>query len=160
MAAIDTLCPECDARLLVAPGQPLPACAACGKPFPGRGPAPAPDAAPSTCAVCGGSGFYVQKDFNQNLGCLIFLAGAALAPWTRYLSLVAGSALDLVLYLVLPTATICYTCRSVYRGYPRNPAHGAYDPNTAWERRPRAGPWEHKTRVPPPKAAPPGAAQA
>ena len=88
--------------------------------------------------MCGGKAFYRQKDFNQNLGCLIFLAGAALAPWTHYLSLLAGTLLDLILVAVLPTASVCYTCRSVYRGYPPDPAHEAYDPNVAWVHRPRA----------------------
>ncbi len=93
----------------------------------------------------------LQKDFNQNLGCLIFIVGAVLAPFTYYLSLLVGLALDLLLYLVLPYAALCYTCRSIYRGYPRNPEHTAYDPNTAWIHRPKDGPWARggSSSVPP-----------
>lgn len=141
MTGVDALCPDCDARVFLCPGDPPPPCPGCARPFPAQAPAPPPGAPLSGCGVCGGPAFYLQKDFNQNLGCLIFLAGAALAPWTHYLSLLAGTAIDLLLYLILPTAAVCYTCRSVYRGYPRHPAHAAYDPNVAWVHRPRQGPW-------------------
>jgi hypothetical protein len=110
--------------------------------------------------VCGGHSFYLQKDFNQNLGCLIFIVGAVLAPFTYYLSLLAGLVLDLILYFVLPYATLCYTCRSIYRGYPRNPEHAAYDPNTAWAHRPREGPWAERRGVSSPPADPPRSPQA
>lgn len=141
MIGVEALCPECDARIVRAPGEPPGDCPGCARPFPARAAAPAPAAPLSQCSVCGGSGFYLQKDFNQRLGCLIFVVGAALAPWTHYLSLVAGTLLDLGLYVFLPNASVCYTCRSVYRGYPRHPGHGAYDPNVAWAHRPREGPW-------------------
>lgn len=141
MTGADALCPDCDARVFLRSGDPPPPCPGCARPFPAQAPAPPPGAPLSGCSVCGGPAFYLQKDFNQNLGCLIFLAGAALAPWTHYLSLLAGTAIDLLLYLILPTAAVCYTCRSVYRGYPRHPGHSAYDPNVAWVHRPRQGPW-------------------
>ncbi|MEE9217711.1 MAG: hypothetical protein V3U98_01445 [Acidobacteriota bacterium] len=147
MASIDTLCPKCDQRLLLQPGAPTPECPHCRQPFPARAPAPPPESPLPACSVCGGSAFYLQKDFNQNLGCLIFLVGAVLAPFTHYLSLLIGLALDLVLYLALPYATVCYTCRSIFRGYPRNPDHGVYDPNTAWAHRPKEGPWAQPRRA-------------
>jgi hypothetical protein len=141
MKGIDALCPECNTRLQMPPGSAPPPCPGCSRPFPARAPAPGLEERLAGCSVCGGTGFYRQKDFNQNLGCLIFLGGAALAPWTHYLSLVAGTLLDLVLYAVLPTASVCYTCRSVYRGYPRDSSHEPYDPNVAWMHRPREAPW-------------------
>jgi hypothetical protein len=141
MIGVDALCPECEARVQMRPGEPVSDCPGCRRPFPAQQPAPDPRAPLAGCSVCGGSAFYLQKDFNQRLGCLIFIAGAALAPWTHYLSLVAGSLLDAILYFTLPNASVCYTCRSVFRGYPRRPEHGAYDPNVAWAHRPRGGPW-------------------
>lgn len=148
MIGVDALCPDCSTRLLLRPGEPPPSCPGCGRAFPARAPAPAAGSTLTACTVCGGPAFYLQKDFNQNIGCLIFLIGAALAPWTHYLSLVAGTVIDLALYFLLPTASVCYTCRSVYRGYPRNSEHGAYDPNVAWVHRPREGPWAHPSSGP------------
>jgi hypothetical protein len=150
MTGVDALCPECETRIQMRPGEPIPECPGCRRPFPALRPAADPRSPLEACSVCGGPAFYLQKDFNQRIGCLIFLAGAALAPWTHYLSLVAGSLLDGILYLTLPNAGVCYTCRSVFRGYPRHPEHGAYDPNVAWTHRPRSGPWA----VPPDPQAP------
>ena len=155
MAAIDTLCPSCDNRLRLEAGAPVPDCPGCHEPFPAQTPPPARQTLISGCTVCGGKAFYLQKDFNQNLGCLIFIVSAVLAPFTYYLSLLVGLALDLVLYLILPYATLCYTCRSIYRGYPRNPEHTAYDPNTAWVHRPKDGPWVRGGGTAPPEAGEP-----
>ena len=151
MTGVDTLCPDCSTRLFLKPGGLPPACPGCSRVLPMRLPAPAGSSILTGCTVCGGSAFYLQKDFSQRTGCLIFLVGAVLAPWTHYLSLLAGLVLDLILYVVLPLVSICYTCRSVYRGYARNPEHGAYDPNVAWTHQAREGPWA-------PAAAAPGRA--
>src|SRR5437016_10439935 len=100
---IELACPKCRARVVCrVPGTDdfQKNCAACGA-----------DAARPTSAMrerneidrcatigCGCADFYVQRDFSQKVGILVFVIGAALAPWTWYLSLVAAAALDWVLY--------------------------------------------------------------
>ncbi len=80
------------------------------------------------CPVCGCEDLYVQKDFNRKIGLAIVVAGAALAPFTPYYSsLFAAAAIDFLLYLVLPSCTVCYSCKSVIRGNEKNPAHAAFD---------------------------------
>jgi len=89
------------------------------------------------CIVCGEDKFYVQKAFNQKVGCLIIAAGAALVPWTYGLSLGVCAAVDWLLYKLLPSVTVCYVCRASYGGLPLNPDHRPYDLMTAqtWEAR-------------------------
>lgn len=79
------------------------------------------------CALCDSEHFYVQKDFNQGVGCLIVAIGAVLVPWTYGLSLGVCALIDLVLYRKLPNVAKCYVCKAVYRGGQRNPAHEAFD---------------------------------
>lgn len=87
--------------------------------------------------MCGEDKFYFQKDLNQGVGCIIIAIGAALGPWTWWLSLGACALLDYILYQVLPPLTVCYVCESGYRGFPVNPDHRAYDLPAAqtWEAR-------------------------
>lgn len=89
------------------------------------------------CVVCGDTKFFIQKDFNQKLGCAIVAAGAILVPWTYGLSLAAFALFDLALYSWLPMVTVCYVCSTRYRGLPLNPDHAKYDLMTAqtWEAR-------------------------
>ncbi len=87
------------------------------------------------CPVCDVDLFYVQKDFNRALGCSIVAIGALgylvlPQPWS--LVAIGGTALiDLCLYSLLPWIAVCYKCRSIYRGFPRSPAHKAFDLNVA-----------------------------
>ena len=69
------------------------------------------------CPVCGGRQFYLQKDFNQALGCLIMLIGIALVPWTFALSLPIFALFDWFLHKRVPTIVICYKCLSEFRGF-------------------------------------------
>ena len=43
------------------------------------------------------------------------------------LSLLASAAVDFLLYLMVADVTVCYACHAVYRGFPRNPQHSAFD---------------------------------
>jgi predicted RNA-binding Zn-ribbon protein involved in translation (DUF1610 family) len=79
------------------------------------------------CALCGSEHFYVQKDFDQRIGCLVVAIGAAFVPWTYGLSLAVCALIDLVLYARLPNVAKCYVCKATYRGGVRNPAHEAFD---------------------------------
>jgi hypothetical protein len=89
------------------------------------------------CAVCGDDKLYTQKDFDQRLGCLILVVGAALVPWTYGLSMGVCALADLLLYRALPPVTVCYVCKSRYRGLPLNPDHAPFELVTAqtWEAR-------------------------
>ncbi len=80
------------------------------------------------CPACGGALLYVQRDFNQKAGLAIVVLGAVLAPFTPYYaSLFAAALIDAGLYAALPEITICYRCQAHFRGFARNPAHGAFD---------------------------------
>jgi hypothetical protein len=57
--------------------------------------------------------------------------GAALSPFTYGISLLVCLALDLVLYLLVRDATLCYRCSAIYRGVVRNPRHVAFDLHTS-----------------------------
>jgi hypothetical protein len=79
------------------------------------------------CAVCGNTEFYLQKDFNPRLGLLIFALGVLFSYHTKFISLFVATAIDFVLYYVLPTVTICYQCRAIYRGFKENPEHQGFN---------------------------------
>ena len=80
------------------------------------------------CPACGSKQLYVQRDFNQKAGLAIVVVGAALAPFTPfYSSLIVAALVDAALYAVLPEITVCYRCHAHFRGFARNPEHGAFD---------------------------------
>ena len=113
-------------------------CRRCGCGIPLHGPAQGRlDAAVSRCAICGDDKFYIQKEFNQKVGCLVVGVGALFVPWTYGLSLAACALLDWALYRMLPWITVCYICGARYAGLPLDPGHKAFDLMTAqtWEAR-------------------------
>ena len=69
------------------------------------------------CPICGCRQFYLQKDFNQALGCLIMLVGIILVPWTYGLSLPVFAACDWILHKRVPSIAVCYKCLSEFRGF-------------------------------------------
>ena len=69
------------------------------------------------CPVCQCRQFYIQKDFNRGLGCLIVLIGIILVPKTYGASLPVCAAIDWLLYRRYPTMVICYKCAAEYRGF-------------------------------------------
>jgi hypothetical protein len=79
------------------------------------------------CGVCEHDKFYLQKDFNPRLGLLIFALGVIFSYHTKFISLLAATAIDFILYYTIPTVTICYQCRAIYRGFKENPAHQGYN---------------------------------
>lgn len=105
---------------------------------------PPTDTAPSRCMVCGDDKFYVQKAFDQRLGCLIVAVGAVLVPWTYGLSLAVCALADLLLYRRLPPLTVCYVCKARYAGYPTHPDHAAYDLMTAQTYEARSLTWRRR----------------
>jgi len=91
------------------------------------------------CSRCAGTAFFAQKDFDQRLGCLILVIGAATALVVS--KLVGGLAFVPVLLLFalgdyflaqrVGTVVICYRCDSEYRGLPDAATFKAYDPHIA-----------------------------
>jgi len=69
------------------------------------------------CPVCGCKGFFVQKDFNQVIGCAVMLLGMLLVPWTYGLSLPVFAFIDWLLYKKIGDVAVCYRCRTEYRGF-------------------------------------------
>jgi hypothetical protein len=79
------------------------------------------------CVICRCRDLYVQKDFNRKVGCAIATIGALLAPFTKLISLFVCALIDLVLYWMLPMISVCYRCGSIYRAFPKNPAHEGFN---------------------------------
>ena len=132
---IQVFCPTCGVGNRLAPpfdSEGAPPCRGCSSPLPlARPEAGDPEAGPTVCAVCGDDRFYIQKRFNQKLGCAIVGAGALLVPWTYGVSLAVCALVDLALYRLLPMITVCYVCGSRYLGWSLNPDHRPYDLMTA-----------------------------
>lgn len=66
------------------------------------------------CPVCQCRQFYLSKNFNQFLGCLIVFAGIILVPWTFGLSLPVFALIDWIIYKRVPTIIICYQCAAEF----------------------------------------------
>ncbi len=89
----------------------------------------------TTCVSCGHDTFYVQKDFNRQVGMLIVGLGivASLYFFSRREPMYAMGALattaliDFLVYFFVRDVTVCYSCHALYRGFARNPEHEAFD---------------------------------
>ena len=68
------------------------------------------------CPACGCSQFYLQKDFNQALGCLVMLVGIVLVPFTYGISMIVFAGIDWLLFRKVPTMVVCYKCGGDIRG--------------------------------------------
>lgn len=115
-------------------------CAHCGREHAVRADATAPGERPvANCLRCGEERLYLQKDFNRTVGLWVFVIAAVLSVPTWGVSLLVATLIDLGLYCVLGDVTLCYACGTQHRGFPKNPAHGAFDLHVAEavDRRPR-----------------------
>ena len=89
----------------------------------------------TTCSVCGHEDFYIQKDFNRQLGLVIVGIGILSStyffnhgqPFGAMASLVVTALVDLIIYSLVGFVTVCYSCHAVYRGFERNPQHDPFD---------------------------------
>lgn len=87
------------------------------------------------CPSCGKRAFYIQKDFNRNLGLgIVILCGLVGLyyvwldqPYMFYAALGVAVLVDALLYLLLPEVTVCYACKAIFRGADRNPEHTGFD---------------------------------
>lgn len=109
-------------------------CEGCGGTIPFRGP-PADASRPvEACAVCGCEEFYVQKDFNRNLGLWVVVGSGLVAFLVMLMAghiwgilvLFAVTLVDWVVYRCLRDVTVCYLCNTIYRGFPQCADHRAF----------------------------------
>jgi hypothetical protein len=91
------------------------------------------------CGFCGNRAFFLQRDFDQRLGCLILLLALAAAlfagwrfGWIWFTPVLLATVLvDWIVASRVGTVTICYRCDAEYRDAPPNPRHRGYDPHVA-----------------------------
>jgi len=69
------------------------------------------------CPACQCRQFYLSKDFNQFLGCMIMLIGIVLVPFTYGLSLPVFALIDWILHKRVATIINCYKCGCEFRGF-------------------------------------------
>jgi hypothetical protein len=89
----------------------------------------------SACIGCGHDAMYVQKDFNRTIGMVIVGLGIAFSvyffakgqPVFAMGSLAATALIDFLAHYLVGEVTVCYSCHAIYRGFPRNPEHEAFD---------------------------------
>ena len=89
----------------------------------------------TTCVSCGHDRFYVQKDFNRQVGMAIVGLGIAASvyffarsqPIFAMASLGVTALADLLAYFLVGEVTVCYSCHAVFRGFQRNPEHEPFD---------------------------------
>jgi hypothetical protein len=132
-------CPRCHhgARGEVAPGDTALNCSACGQTI-----TIGPDAFEGRqlcrCLVCPSTDLFVRKDFPQRIGVGVVVLGIVgssvawgytLPIWT-FAILFATALVDVVLYLIVPDALICYRCGAHYRLAEGTPRHGAFNLET------------------------------
>ena len=114
-------------------------CGRCSAPYSVRSDSPAPAAAIERCIFCGNRAFFVQKDFDQRLGCLLMAISLGLAlfagwkfGWIWFTPvLLASVVVDWIVARRIGAVTICYRCDAEYRDLPLNPRHRGYDPHVA-----------------------------
>ena len=99
------------------------------------GPAPVEGEAVEKCWVCSTEEFYVQKDFNRELGLMIVLLSAGLiflvmlltqGHWLGIALLVGVALIDWLVYRLIRNVTVCYLCHSLYRGFPQHEEHTGF----------------------------------
>jgi len=114
-------------------------CVKCGRPYNVRLSGVMGGTGVERCAFCGNRAFFLQKDFDQRLGCL-FMAlslGAALFAGWRFgwiwftPVLLATVVVDWIVAARVRPVTICYRCDAEYRDVRTNPRHRGYDPHVA-----------------------------
>jgi hypothetical protein len=90
------------------------------------------------CLVCPSTDLFVRKDFPQRLGVGVVVLGivASSIAWGYALPIVtfailsASALIDVVLYLIVPDALMCYRCAAQYRLAAGMGRHGSFDLET------------------------------
>jgi hypothetical protein len=89
----------------------------------------------TACVSCGHDAFYVQKDFNRQLGLVIVGLGIASSvyffarglPMYAMASLGLTAVVDFLAYSLVRNVTVCYSCHALHRGFEPNPEHEPFD---------------------------------
>jgi len=90
------------------------------------------------CLVCPSTDLFVRKDFPQHLGVGIVVLGivASCVTWgyampiATFAILFATALVDVVLYMIVPDALMCYRCGAQYRQVAGMERHGAFNLET------------------------------
>ncbi len=115
------------------------ACAGCGRGYEADPARVLGDEGVDGCAFCDNRVFFLQKDFDQRLGCLIMAATLAAAllvgwkfGWIWFTPvLLATVVVDWIVAARIRPITICYRCDAEYRDVPVHPKHKGWDPHVA-----------------------------
>ena len=115
------------------------ACSKCGAAYEARFAGVLGPQGVERCAFCGGRAFFLQKDFDQRLGCLFMALSLGLAlfvgwrfGWIWFTpALLASVVVDWIVAARIRPVTICYRCDAEYREMPANPRHRGYDAHIA-----------------------------
>jgi len=89
------------------------------------------------CGFCGNRAFFLQKDFDQRIGCLFMGLSLGVAlfvgwkfGWIWFTPvLLATVVVDWIVATRMRPVTICYRCDAEYRDVALNPRHRGYDPH-------------------------------
>ena len=133
-----TKCRTCESEIVFTPGfkEGAPKCPGCRTAVPLRmDPSIRENGFVKNCVACGHDTLYIQKDFNRNLGVAIVVLGSLAAlfffsrsqPFLALLALVASAGVDFIIYSLVGEVTVCYSCHTIYRGFPKNPDHGSFE---------------------------------
>jgi DNA-directed RNA polymerase subunit RPC12/RpoP len=90
------------------------------------------------CLVCPSKDLFLRKDFPQRLGVGIVTLGlaASCVAWgyheliLTFAILFLTALVDVVLYLLVPNALMCYRCGAQYRGVPGLETHSLFNLET------------------------------
>jgi hypothetical protein len=115
------------------------ACAKCGRAYEARLSESVSPTGIERCGFCGNRAFFLQKDFDQRLGCLFMALSLGLAlfvgwkfGWIWFTpALLASVVVDWIVAARVRPVTICYRCDAEYRNVALDPRHRGYDPHVA-----------------------------
>lgn len=115
------------------------ACAKCGKGYAAGFDGVLGTEGLERCAFCDNRAFFLQKDFDQRLGCLIMAVSLGIAlfagwkfGWIWFTPvLLVSVVVDWIVAARIRPVTICYRCDAEYRDVPVHPRHKGYDPHVA-----------------------------
>ena len=133
-----TKCRQCESEIVFTPAleSGIPKCPRCQAPVPLRSdPSIRDNGFVKNCVTCGHDTLYIQKDFNRNLGVAIVVVGSLASlfffsrsqPLWGMLALFVSAGVDFIIYSLVGEVTVCYSCHTVYRGFPKNPEHGPFE---------------------------------
>jgi hypothetical protein len=114
-------------------------CVKCGEGYSARLSGVAPAGPVERCGFCGNRAFFLQKDFDQRLGCFLMAISLAAALFVGWKAgwiwftpvLLLSVVVDWIVAYRIRPVTICYRCDAEYRDLPLNARHRAYDPHVA-----------------------------